>query len=240
MVWICNEGFLCECGHWEWDESEQDALHYSWVLRRQKPCFYNLKTDFMENLERLRQQGWSPYEDWRYIITQFSRMRLAYETDKLSVVSGLAQVVQRATERLTRVPGRYLAGLWESELARGLTWRLRRPPENGGLWTIYHFLSWASPDGPISWSFDDSVTLGVDYEFRSEIALTEAHCSTLSPLDPTGQVTSGFLIVSGQLAAVQLADIPGYHESQLRYIRGKDFKVMRFSCDFPEEITPQI
>lgn len=218
MIWVCNEGIMCECGHWEWDRSEHDEADHPWYEERHKPAFYHLKTDFVPKLDYLSRQGWSPYEDWRYMITHYSKTRLTKPTDKLSAVSGLAQMVQAATRHTLGTPDKYLAGLWAHDLARGLTWRIRGQKNGHGIHNYIEELgytrpteyrapswSWAALDGPITWEFDDSIDLGADYKLQAEFRLSESYCSVMSPLDPTGPVTAGFLVVTGDFAPVNAA-----------------------------------
>jgi hypothetical protein len=244
MIWVCNDGFQCECGHWEWDSDKDNEAEYPWIQRQYKPSFYNLKTDFMSNLVELGYDKWSPYEDWRYVITLFSRTKLTYERDTLSAVSGLAQVVQRATERLNGVPDRYLAGLWENDLARGLAWKTLRSSHvdvkhKRPLTYRAPSWSWASLDGPITWSIGTNMVLGGEYEVQNELTVSEAHCNALSSFDLTGQVSSGFIILTGHLAPVQLVRKGETSCERVWDIVDKNFEVVPFSCDFSEEISSQ-
>lgn len=56
------------------------------------------------------------YEKWYFLIEQYSGRRLTFGSDKLPAVAGLASSFS------SRIQGRYLAGLWEADLLRGLLW----------------------------------------------------------------------------------------------------------------------
>ncbi|KAK4541031.1 hypothetical protein LTR36_008400 [Oleoguttula mirabilis] len=58
-------------------------------------------------------------ERWRDLVGQYSHRDLTYATDALPALSGLAKSWQARSPGL----GRYLAGLWEHDLLRGMLWR---------------------------------------------------------------------------------------------------------------------
>lgn len=56
------------------------------------------------------------YEQWYKLIVIYTRLALTNPTDKLAAVAGIAQQVQ------LRTGDTYLAGLWKSNIGRGLQW----------------------------------------------------------------------------------------------------------------------
>lgn len=56
------------------------------------------------------------YEQWYRLIGMYSKLALTKPTDKLAAVAGIAQQVQ------LRTGDTYLAGLWKSNIRRGLQW----------------------------------------------------------------------------------------------------------------------
>lgn len=65
----------------------------------------------VSNLDTGELFGW-----WLEIVANYTDRELTFPHDKLPPLSGIASLIQRATK------GRYLAGLWREDLARGLLW----------------------------------------------------------------------------------------------------------------------
>ncbi|ORY12955.1 heterokaryon incompatibility protein-domain-containing protein, partial [Clohesyomyces aquaticus] len=97
-------------------------------------CDPKQTSDFIENYsEYLKissnpQQNQSGFTDWlatwRNIVHEFTRRDLTVQTDRLPAISGLASAMQN------QLNSNYLAGLWESDLARQLLW--------AGTWEIFN------------------------------------------------------------------------------------------------------
>lgn len=77
------------------------------------------------------------YEQWYKLIGIYTKLALTNPTDKLAAVAGIAQQVQ------LRTGDTYLAGLWKSNIGRGLQW-FSNPPSN--------LVRPSSPQAP-SWSW---------------------------------------------------------------------------------------
>ena len=54
--------------------------------------------------------------NWYHLITNYSKRDLTYESDKQNAIAGLVDMFQKQTGYT------YLAGLWQEDLAAGLTW----------------------------------------------------------------------------------------------------------------------
>lgn len=67
----------------------------------------------------------SCYDYWRNMVERFSSRQLAYDSDRLPALSGLAREIQRATGDT------YCAGMWRSELVFSLAW------EGGDLFNLH-------------------------------------------------------------------------------------------------------
>ncbi|KAJ4007419.1 hypothetical protein NW752_007601 [Fusarium irregulare] len=85
---------------------------------------------------------------WYHLITNYSKRELTYETDKQNAIAGLVDMFQKQTGFT------YLAGLWQEDLAAGLTWEATkkgviRQNSDTPSW------SWLSVKGPIK---------GLDYK----------------------------------------------------------------------------
>lgn len=123
---------------------------------------------------------------WRRTIDEYSRKDLTYRSDKLPALSGLARAFSITS------PGTYLAGLWRNSLLDDLLWFAL--PRNQGLafrnsqyraptW------SWASLDNAsISYHHDRARTIS----YQAEVVKAE---TVLSGPDPTGAVSSGFIVL---------------------------------------------
>lgn len=141
--------------------------------------------------EYFEQRDSDHYDRWRDVISQFSRRQLTFEQDVFAAVSGLASMWhdKRKSE------GRYLAGLWEADLLRGLLWvcndtfngmEVLRPKRY-----IAPSWSWASIHRPVDW-------------FSSARERQVHHASILDVVcipttrDTYGEVSSGsFIDVTG-------------------------------------------
>jgi len=136
------------------------------------------------------------YKFWQNILESYAPRLLTMEDDKLPAVSGVAKYVQQAAK------DQYFAGLWGSNMARDLLWRLenrRAPPadwraptwswasRNGGLnlWRNYSFKAWSDmPDEPE----------------KEELMVVLGASITPTSQDTTAQVSEGHIILHGQLA----------------------------------------
>ncbi|KAM7207257.1 Heterokaryon incompatibility protein (HET) domain containing protein [Naviculisporaceae sp. PSN 640] len=96
---------------------------------------------------------------WFKLVSNFSERSLTREMDKLPALSGLAHAFQACGMEL------YYAGLWESDLLRGLLWVANhefppasrkfdgRPPHYRPRQYRAPSWSWASVEGPIAWAY---------------------------------------------------------------------------------------
>ncbi|KAH6629280.1 heterokaryon incompatibility protein-domain-containing protein [Boeremia exigua] len=87
-----------------------------------------------------------PVEAWRSVVTQYSALKLTYESDRLPAISALVKRMQPLRKGDT-----YAAGMWLDSLLEDLSWfpndnHARRPDENRPTW------SWISVLGGCFWS----------------------------------------------------------------------------------------
>jgi hypothetical protein len=54
------------------------------------------------------------------VVEEFSRLRLTYQSDRLEALTGVAKMFWE------KLHSRYLHGIWEGEIARGLLWNVTR------------------------------------------------------------------------------------------------------------------
>jgi hypothetical protein len=114
--------------------------------------------------------------------------RLTKESDRLPALSGIAK---KARVRLT---SKYLAGLWETDLACGLGWTVCTTTTPPGVPVSRRPLnyraptwSWASVEGQVEWK---------DRLQATGIKILRSYCKT-GDLDTTGGVHGGYLHLSG-------------------------------------------
>ncbi|KAH7009334.1 heterokaryon incompatibility protein-domain-containing protein [Macrophomina phaseolina] len=154
------------------------------------------KHGYNDKIERI-------FEHWFHIVAQFSARQLTYGADKLPALSGLAKETSSAGP-----VGRYLAGIWEEDLAYGLLWICcandhefsSAPSYRAPSW------SWASMDGQITW--------GSQWERNAlpqTFELLQADIK-LAGNDPFGSITCAHLVVAGLLLPV---NINGFAQTKL-------------------------
>jgi hypothetical protein len=139
---------------------------------------------------------WENFQNWSSLVTLYSSRNLTYPADKLTAFSAVAKAVKRE--------GRYLAGLWESDLPFNL------------LWKVYHVYfplageidkrqvrpatyrapswSWASVDGEVHC---DSVSLDGSRPVAACMVL-ECQVNPVSEILPYGPVVSGYIVILGR------------------------------------------
>ncbi|KAH7067938.1 hypothetical protein FB567DRAFT_253290 [Paraphoma chrysanthemicola] len=101
VVWQCAALTDCECGA----NPERDVpSEHSGAIRRYA-CF---KSSAMEDT--------TIGKVWAAIVEDYCRLGITYASDTLPALSGLAQRLE------VLEPGRYIAGLWETDLAFLLNW----------------------------------------------------------------------------------------------------------------------
>ena len=168
LLWECLEGTACECS---------GVSAGSAGTRLDKTEVYRtLSSNDSQRIAKL----------WRELATWYSSLSLTLPKDVLPALSGIARTFQRV-----RPQDQYLAGLWKSSMMDDLAWypkfgieRLRRPER------------WRAP----TWSWA-SVCQQVMF-VRPSGNPENYYCllvraSTTFSSDPTGEVSSGSLVLSG-------------------------------------------
>jgi hypothetical protein len=191
------------------------------------------------SFERLTVQS----SHWYQIVSHYSSRDMSDPSDKLSALSGLAA-------RVATTSGTYLAGLWSKSLARNLLWHVVGDSVHtrSKVWRAPTW-SWASMDGGVNYfeRFHHHV-------FDSAVEIVDAQCTPLSA-DHFGQVSSGFILLTGRLVKVSLAifDQPfskcqgeyngewgkavRVHKGQTSLVRAKHTTVFEVLCDEKMNIT---
>ncbi|KAH8658165.1 heterokaryon incompatibility protein-domain-containing protein [Xylariales sp. PMI_506] len=131
---------------------------------------------------------------WDRIVEDYSKRVLTQHNDKLIALSGIAQIV---LDRLALSPDSYLAGIWSGNLLKGLLWHSTSRASRFQTFVAPSW-SWASMMGPVRYFFSD-----YQFTFEEACVVEQSHC-TPSSMDPIGEVSSGFVSLTGRLQPVVL------------------------------------
>ncbi|KAF2649939.1 HET-domain-containing protein [Lophiostoma macrostomum CBS 122681] len=128
-----------------------------------------------------------PFEPTLYTIKDYTNRKLTNLFDRLPAISAIAKTFQ------DRIQDAYLAGLWRQDIRQGLLWR--SAPSGRKLIAGQGYRapswSWASIDGSIS--YDLNV-----HRLDMSVNVIDAQCTPLGT-DPTGEISTGYLIVESFL-----------------------------------------
>ncbi len=173
VVWECKECVQCEC---QGMDNPLRTYHNQVGKIEMFKQYHALVLTKGNNVNER-------YERWFSIVQAYSRRSLAFDSDRLPALSGIAGQMHLPEM------GRYMAGVWERAIPRALLWSSssfelvsRRPTEyRAPSW------SWASIEGHImEWIPEDAD--GVEQVCQ----LQEIETSLVSH-DPYGQVSNGHL-----------------------------------------------
>ncbi|TGO51580.1 hypothetical protein BCON_0158g00060 [Botryotinia convoluta] len=139
---------------------------------------------------------WATRGDWYILVDAYMQRKLSFEQDKFPAISALARSV---CDRFPKQ--RYLAGLWESDLHKGLLWtttswlEFEKYYKPHGSTYIAPSWSWACRPYNISWI--SGITSGNEVKYSPEFTLTPAEVLTEKE-NPYGRVSKGQLFISGK------------------------------------------
>jgi hypothetical protein len=132
---------------------------------------------------------------WRHLARQFSRRTLRFSSDRLPAIAGLASVFAE------KLRSRYLAGIWEEDLAEGLAWSrddvrnriLHADADQLPKGNIrYPSWSWASSNESVKYNIDTGLELETSYE-RSPTLV--ANYLEVEGANPFGSPVGGYIVV---------------------------------------------
>lgn len=177
----CHEGISYEDGTGSFDVSGVELG----VLQIELPDDADMQECSRHKTEVLRL--------WYSLVQQYSSRDLWDPADIFAALSGIAQFTERSLQTA------YLAGIWESDMIRGLLWQPRnlhsaslfkslvRPTVTNTLWgkragdplVRAPSWSWAAPQGPI--------TYGSSFVARYDAVFLDASRWRIRPADPSGR-----------------------------------------------------
>ena len=197
MVWECREGVASET------DGPMDNIYGS---RRRGVSdrsfkFFDLRRDFWV-------QKQSGYSAWYDLIEEYSRRNLTKGSDKLPALAGVAQQFVS-----NGVSGRYVAGLFEDDLLKGLFWFARSKRHYGSMGYAMHgrhalqrpdesrvpSWSWAAVDGPVEFRFKNPDVQVEDFVDKNVFQILSVDIRTGYD-DLTAMKVEGSLRIRGPLA----------------------------------------
>jgi hypothetical protein len=135
------------------------------------------------------------YSQWNTVIVrEYTGKHLTFGSDRLPALSGLAKVFMRILK------DKYVAGLWEGDMLRGLLWHGTGEFNVSATYRAPTW-SWASIDGPVT-----AYKLG-DAKLHPAAEVKEVVTVPLRS-DVTGQLTGGHLRLGGTLLKIRLKNYP--------------------------------
>jgi hypothetical protein len=189
LGWSCWSSTACECDPEQKPDRVENGSKDHFTLALRTPS----RPDATSNAAVQGQKT------WRKLVQDFTLRKLSFGTDRLPAMSGLAAALKE------RVDGKYLAGLWESDMSTQLLWvsyiwhddEADRPSllEDG----YAPSWSWASVAGPVQFVGDFQ---GARFQLIWNIVATEFTPRTLNPFGPG----EGSVTIEGYTLPVRLVD----------------------------------
>ena len=131
---------------------------------------------------------------WLDIVSEFSRLRLTVEADRMPALSGLANSLSTTTL------GSYLAGIWSNDIARGLLFERARTsasenhPYGSSTFCSFMVVGINPLGGSSAISYDSVLRYGFMQD--SNLKVVDAHCSPIGK-NHFSCVTDGVLRLRG-------------------------------------------
>ena len=143
---------------------------------------------------------------WLEVVQEYTARSLIYHRDRLPALSGVARTFQEILR------DKYRAGLWWSDLARGLLWSTQ-PKEAGPtppVMTLSHnrlncpTWSWAAVDSAVWWLVQSKLRKPLDLDFQL------LHCTMeTTGIGPFGNVLRGNIVLKCRLKETNLETLVG-------------------------------
>lgn len=190
LVWECKSGVSCECGELDNEKfhgnTTEKSVELGWLKK---------------NLAVVSRPDANPKTlgyVWLDIVSEFSRLRLTKESDRMPALSGLANSL--SSQKL----GAFLAGIWEADLARGLIFeRTKNPNTNTKL--VDQDLTTIKRSRPSwSWASLPSDRFGsVSFDSVLRYGFTEDHNFSILEVSSTPEGSNSFSWVSNATLQVR-------------------------------------
>ncbi|KAE9365941.1 hypothetical protein N431DRAFT_562617 [Stipitochalara longipes BDJ] len=203
MVWECIQDAWCECGEISNRTEEDDAERNKTYLKGQLKALNLIQEGITYSKEHM-------FTFWMDAVERYSLLSLTDESDRLPALAGLARHLSK------RFSCRYLAGLWEEDLARNLlwsrepwreTWRETERRRSSGRYYTPTW-SWTCLGWPTSYKTSYTSHIRYDYiqdyifEVDARFNVVETSCEYVNPYDHFGQVKHAILTLKGAMIEV--------------------------------------
>ncbi|KAK3678151.1 hypothetical protein LTR78_002247 [Recurvomyces mirabilis] len=146
---------------------------------------------------------------WQMCVKAYTYRRLTFPKDKLTAIGGIATRFQKLNGY------QYIAGLWSENLLNDLLWHAMPGAENQGL-------AYATDDNSLpsfSWGSIDRGVVWTGYRGITHLAkLLGAHVNRKSE-NVFGDVSTGFILITGRLLRCRVRFDPGANEYLAYYHR---------------------
>lgn len=199
MIWRCCEERITERGTTKSLQNEvAEAMKHgddvpfesAWLWRQDSFTQFKLFPEFVASDSKyISGPSREPFRLWYRLIEDYSQRQFTKEEDRLIAISGLARMIGETVKDYG-----YAAGLWKSDLIRGLLWYAEdakfvpsKPAHD-----ILPSWSWASVGDQLI----DHV-LGNDDEYHAVSRIEDVHVDLVDPLEPFGSATGGKITITG-------------------------------------------
>ncbi|KAM0793897.1 hypothetical protein BDR22DRAFT_781038, partial [Usnea florida] len=162
--------------------SPRILIYSSWQLQWQ--CQSHVRSDY--NIPE--ETGNKPWIKWIDLFNEYSKRALTELLDKLPALADIASRYQNDTKDI------YCAGLWKTDLLKGLKWYIRELANHRP--SVYRTPTWlwASVLGEIIW-MDDKLL--VKNKVAVSTVILDCHVTPEEPLASLGKVSQGTLTING-------------------------------------------
>lgn len=172
--------------------------------------------------------------NWARIVDRYSRMKLTYGKDSLPALSGIAACVQHLD------PGKYIAGLWEKDIAIQLGWFIYPKDDLTRRWEDPKDINILGPT--FSWSSHaiSPVRYAYYHTARSFCAL-ESFNIELATSNPYGQVRDATICLSGwsvsryDMITLFRTPVVGFYDPCVYFDFGLQFEFDRHKKSLPRD-----
>jgi hypothetical protein len=261
MVWECLCRTICECGHIIRNVQSRPYGREGAMLKRARlnaePIFSRLQTvsakprwNNLQHTEipksdwgsRFAKSTWHSglpnleHDNWRSLISDYSKRLLSRREDKLRAISGLAKVVRDNMRSETGDLDEYFAGLWRQEFVYDLAWQVDPSPQSNASKTPRRYglepstgiptWSWAAVDVPISYRSTQPIkSWKHEPQVRDLCSIVSIKCSREIPDDLTSATVDGCAVLKGALIPAELASVVFNEQSDMASFVEKDLKI---------------
>ncbi|KAI3317670.1 heterokaryon incompatibility protein-domain-containing protein [Xylariaceae sp. AK1471] len=186
LLWECSELMACGCFPGIGLHQYQPSLAHEAIDKRLFKKYLTSPNTYHNVADH-----------WHKVVEAFTGLDISHTRDKLPALSGIAC---RTLQQL-RPGDQYLAGLWRSTLLSDMCWSAsgNSEPRRGRSPTW----SWASIDGPVRFTVVKAA--------NTIISVVDASVSAASS-DPTGEVTSGYIVLNVAYCSGRLKIKPYDHQ----------------------------